>query len=55
MGRISKGEKQFVSAFFNIKAMKRAWRALYTYKFRISVLQRLDALEGEIKKLKEEK
>jgi len=53
--KISKGDTQFVKAFFPIKAIKRAFEALHTIKFRMMVLSRLDRLEQAVKKLEREK
>lgn len=51
MKKISKGEKQFVRTFFKLKDLKRAFRAIYTYKFRVDVLRRLDDHENRLNKL----
>jgi len=45
---MKKGDKQFVRAFFNIKALKRAFRAFYTYKFRIGILEQLERIEERL-------
>jgi len=51
--KITKGEKQFVSAFFPLKKVLKFFKIFYTYQFRIGILEKLKKTEERLDDIEE--